>query len=311
MTEPTEPPPATYLRSDDEYETRPVAAGSPAAAPPPVTPSATAAAATTAAASSAQSSLPASGKVVVRGRVEGIDRFRDSANNRSVISFRLERYDEAGNRLAPVAVRFRSMGGVVTSGDEVEVEGTWKNNVINADRIRSLTTGAESKRMSLATLWTEHRGLFILVGAGLTVFVILFVVILSQSFGGSNPPKLPAVDKVSTGSDGKVAVPNLVGEGVEVATEQLSSDGLDAATTIASSSTVPAGSVVSTNPVAGTRVAPHSTVTIMLSSGNLPGFGATSGTPSLTPPSLTKPSLPTLGGGVVSPPSVPALSTSP
>jgi beta-lactam-binding protein with PASTA domain len=72
---------------------------------------------------------------------------------------------------------------------------------------------------------------------------------------------------VSTGP-GKVAVPNVVGLTQAAATTAITNAGLVLGTvTTASSSTVPAGSVISESPIAGTMVAPGSSVNLVVSTG--------------------------------------------
>lgn len=71
---------------------------------------------------------------------------------------------------------------------------------------------------------------------------------------------------VSTGA-GDVSIPNVVGLNAATASNQLGQAGFTVTTTQQSSSTVPAGSVISTNPTAGTKASKGSTVAIVVSTG--------------------------------------------
>lgn len=86
------------------------------------------------------------GRMKIEGEARGI-RYRmehDKGNALYIWSFRVERYDAAGNRLPPVPVemRGRSFHGFINEGDRVRVQGRGKGGVIKARKVRNLTTGA-------------------------------------------------------------------------------------------------------------------------------------------------------------------------
>lgn len=66
-------------------------------------------------------------------------------NAERVWSFRIERYDPSGDRLAPVPVEMRgtSFSGTVSNGDEVRVNGRWSQGTLRIHELDNLTTGAK------------------------------------------------------------------------------------------------------------------------------------------------------------------------
>ena len=61
-----------------------------------------------------------------------------------ILTFRLERFDNDGNRLQPIPIemRGRSFEGALADGDWVEVSGGWRDGTLRAKRVQDLTTGA-------------------------------------------------------------------------------------------------------------------------------------------------------------------------
>jgi hypothetical protein len=62
-----------------------------------------------------------------------------------IYTFRLERYDAAGNRLPPIPVEMRgdTLWGVVNEGDWVEIPDSWQpNQTLRARKLTNLTTGS-------------------------------------------------------------------------------------------------------------------------------------------------------------------------
>jgi len=60
-----------------------------------------------------------------------------------ILRFRVEQYDESGNRVRIVAVEMRasSFEGFINEGDRVEVFGQWTGGLLQAEEIRDHTTG--------------------------------------------------------------------------------------------------------------------------------------------------------------------------
>jgi hypothetical protein len=89
-----------------------------------------------------------------------------------VLTFRVEQYDEVGNRRDPVLVEMRALhiSGRVDDGDEVEVTGRWRRGVLHATRVRT-STGATMSPAGQAQQWIGCIAGFIVFVA----FVIFFV----------------------------------------------------------------------------------------------------------------------------------------
>lgn len=116
----------------------------------------------------------ARGKGVAQGQVRAVQqRTETDGQNGSavVLTFRLERYDDAGDRLRPIPVQVRApaFDGALSEGDQVQVFGTWKDGTLHSKRIVNLTTGATVKAQSMAK--------------GLIVFLAIVAVMIAV-FGG-------------------------------------------------------------------------------------------------------------------------------
>ncbi|WP_158710162.1 hypothetical protein [Streptomyces katrae] len=62
----------------------------------------------------------------------------------TVWTFRVERYDEAGNRvmLVPVEMRGYAFEGAISEGDWVQARGKMKRGTLRASKVENLTSGA-------------------------------------------------------------------------------------------------------------------------------------------------------------------------
>lgn len=90
---------------------------------------------------------PVSGHVVVEGQVRGSQvRAEAGANNSSsvIMTFRVARYDEAGDPVAlvPVEMRGNSFEGSVSDGDWVSARGRMRRGTLRVKELNNLTTGA-------------------------------------------------------------------------------------------------------------------------------------------------------------------------
>lgn len=97
------------------------------------------------------------GRGVVHGIVQDVqirsEPWGQSAS-RQILTMRIERYDNGGNRLQPVSVEMRgwSLKGQVGEGESVEVRGRWRGGVLRASRATNLTTGGNISTRSRAHL---------------------------------------------------------------------------------------------------------------------------------------------------------------
>lgn len=101
--------------------------------------------------------VPASGtgnNTVVEGQVRGIQlrsEYRGESQSEVIWTFRVERYDNRGNRvlLVPVEMRGLTFEGSISDGDWVRTRGKMRSGTLCVDQLENLTTGASvrSKRV--------------------------------------------------------------------------------------------------------------------------------------------------------------------
>lgn len=123
------------------------------------------------------------GRATVGGQARGIQQRSESYGEngaRSVLTFRIERYDRAGNRLRPVPVQMRTLGfdGSLSEGDEVSVTGQWKHGTLHTSRVHNLTTGASivGKSFKKACL------IFLVVAIVMAIVFVFAAVRMFQAF---------------------------------------------------------------------------------------------------------------------------------
>jgi hypothetical protein len=121
------------------------------------------------------------GPAYVRGAARGVSD-QLITNEGFLLTFRVERYDSAGNRMHPVAVELRAgRSGRVSEGDEVEVTGKWSKGTVKADKIVNVSTGSEVLGPHAVTKAAPIVCGTIVIGFILFIFVLL---ILAFLFGG-------------------------------------------------------------------------------------------------------------------------------
>ena len=99
----------------------------------------------------------------VRGTARGVQ-VRSAENGGDVLSFRIDRYDAAGNRLPPIGVEVPYFGGGhVGEGEEVEVVGRWSRGTLMASKVTNLATNAE----------VRHHGTAVKIVLAIAVVLIL------------------------------------------------------------------------------------------------------------------------------------------
>lgn len=114
------------------------------------------------------------GRSTVRGVARGIQ-VRKTENDRSILAFRVDRYDASGDRLAPVAVELADhAGGQINEGEEVEVSGKWSRGTLKARRVLNLTTNAEVHGPGLAQRVVV--AILVLIVLGFFAFVVVSII---------------------------------------------------------------------------------------------------------------------------------------
>ncbi len=97
-----------------------------------------------------------------------------------IVNFRLERYDERGNRLQPVPVELRgiTITGHIANGERVQVEGKYHNGTLYTDLVKNVTTGGGISSQATGRLGRRigRRGVL------LTVLTILLALVLCVRF---------------------------------------------------------------------------------------------------------------------------------
>jgi hypothetical protein len=194
-------------------------------------------------------------------RVRGVARavqLRDQENGH-VLSFRIEEYDRAGNRLRPVAVELKGTGlsGQLGDGEEVAVTGKWRHGTIRARTVVNITTGAHVRVTGAKSGWL---GLLVFLGLVIAV-VLLFVNGVIGGGTGGPPGESPG------GSSSTVSVPDLSGMSDASAIRALNEAGLHWSGDFEDSNNVPRGKVIRTDPPAGTEVERGKTVIFIVSTG--------------------------------------------
>jgi hypothetical protein len=90
--------------------------------------------------------------------------------NIDVWTFRLERFDDKGNRLSPVAVEMRGLDfeGFINEGDQIEVYGQWSEvGTVLSKEVRNLSTNSKVKAK-----WYSRK--LKVVGIVVGIFLALF-----------------------------------------------------------------------------------------------------------------------------------------
>ena len=118
---------------------------------------------------------------LIEGEVRGLGMRSETTNtrNETVWHFRVESYDEAGNRLPPVAVEMhgQSFQGWIEDGDHVKITETRrKGDIITARKLYNESHGT----------WVEAKNVKLLRGAaiglgvtfGIPAFVVILIVII-------------------------------------------------------------------------------------------------------------------------------------
>ena len=114
----------------------------------------------------------------------------------NIWTFRVERYDPAGNRLPPVAVEMRSrfFEGAINEGDWVEIPGVWQGSeTLRPPSVFNITTGTVVKAKTKPPIsrgskitWSVAGILFLAIFWGIALAAVLLV-----RWIGASVPDLP------------------------------------------------------------------------------------------------------------------------
>jgi hypothetical protein len=144
-----------------------------------------------------QSVAARGGASVIRGTARNVQlRNIASKTPMEVLSFRVQQFDSAGNRLDSVPVELGSgisfsghrISGQLNDGDDVEVHGVWSNGTLQAEGVANHTTGAritphtgwEAMSQSLQGKAGKRVRKALIVGLGIAAtFVVVVVVFLA------------------------------------------------------------------------------------------------------------------------------------
>ena len=195
------------------------------------------------------------------GRAQGVARSvqlrYDVGVQQDIMSFRLDHYDESGNRLQPVPVelRGRRLRGQITEGEEVEVAGEWDHGTLLARQVTNLATRAE----------VSARSWFSLPGWAKLTIVLVVVLVVGAPLAVGGGLILKALD-----NGANPAVPDVVGQEAFFASAAVERRFIPVEREVASS-TMPAGRVVRTDPPAGARPGKKAQVTLYVAAGSRRG----------------------------------------
>ncbi|NUU21918.1 MAG: hypothetical protein HOV68_10460 [Streptomycetaceae bacterium] len=135
---------------------------------------------------------PDAGSTEVEGQVRGIQvrsEYRGESQSEAIWTFRVERYDNAGNRvlLVPVEMRGLTFEGSVGDGDWVRMRGRMKAGTLRVTRLENLTTGAsvQAKRLPKAVL---IAAIVVAVAIAAWIAWIVYQVVTADS---GPPPDFP------------------------------------------------------------------------------------------------------------------------
>ena len=200
----------------------------------------------------------------VRGVARAVNFRYDHHRERTMLTFRVDRYDDEGNRLRPVAVEMRyHRQGQVAEGDEVEVVGCPSRGLLRARRVVNHTTGGEVRGGIPAALKVA--------GALFLVAVVVGGVVggrwLLSQHEDQNFPGAPGLPGFGGTQSGSVTVPAVSGTSVSQAQQQLVFAGLQPTNRYERSTTAPAGTVIRSEPPPGTAMDVGGTVTLVVSTG--------------------------------------------
>ncbi|MEU1406839.1 hypothetical protein ABZ471_31595 [Streptomyces sp. NPDC005728] len=115
--------------------------------------------------------------------------YRGENQSEAIWTFRIERYDNAGNRtlLLPVEMRGRTFEGSISDGDWVRARGRMHSGTLRVSLLENLSTGAHVRAKGIS------KAAYI---AAITIFVLFVVAliiwtIVDSGSSGGPPPDFP------------------------------------------------------------------------------------------------------------------------
>ena len=192
-----------------------------------------------------------SGPARAQGFARSVQLRYDTGASEDILSFRLDSYDESGNRLPPVPVELRGMRlrGQITEGEEVEAVGEWRGGTIVADRVTNLTTSADVSVWSMRVpAWVKIA----LVVVPLAIAAVIGVLVLQS---------------INRNADRAAQLPDVVGRPEFFAEKEVEGKGFVPQMRHEASPSMPEGRVTRTDPPAGAKPPKGSLVAVYVSVG--------------------------------------------
>lgn len=226
-----------------------------------------------------------------RGSVRGVARSVKMLQHEQskTLAFRVDRYDNFGNRMEPVAVELpKYKSGQISEGEEVEVKGRWSHGALRARRVTNLTTGVSIRRLPR---WVIVPALLVFLAVmGVIGFMWWnawtgsgFEASMPEAPSSEPPPQVPpqqvqpaaprpAAPRPAAAQRPPVQrppaqreVPNVAGQDAFSGFKELASAGFVPREIQQESTTIPAGTVIRTNPPAGKMADEGSVVALYVS----------------------------------------------
>lgn len=129
---------------------------------------------------------------VVEGQARGLQsrsELKGENYQQEIWNFRVERYDDAGNRvlLVPVEMRGRSFEGSISDGEWVRVHGRYKRGTFRASVVDNLTTGATVRARGLPKFVTPIMVVFFVLVVSFIAWVAFSIFMEARE----GPPDFP------------------------------------------------------------------------------------------------------------------------
>jgi hypothetical protein len=214
---------------------------------------------------------------IVRGKLERSESQRIRYPDRrwgettlTVVSFRVDQFDKAGNRTSSIPVEMRGFAftGHLADGDTVEIHGRAVNGVVYTESVQNRTTGSifSVAPQRGVPRHPKTRGALKAFGCLLTTVLILIgLLFVATTSGWLRDP--------SQETPATVTIPNITGENIVNGHKLLERAGVpfnDIYTSDKPSSFANFGNVLGTDPPAGSKVKVGTVVRMYVGDGRSP-----------------------------------------